>query len=105
MAGHASTLPRCLSAGTPYVVPSSTSGSASPSVRTLPNVRNVPIGRARIEGRERPERPERSLPVGRGIVLQKLSPHMTARVEAADDRIHDAGGAVHDVEGRLEALL
>src|SRR5262245_22567320 len=44
-------------------------------------------------------------PVGRREVLEELSPHVAAGVEAADDGIDDACGAVDGVEGWMEALL
>ena len=41
----------------------------------------------------------------RRIVLQELPPHMLAGVEAVDDRVDDARGAVDDVQRRMEAFL
>src|SRR5665213_4475406 len=46
-----------------------------------------------------------ALPVGRLVVLQELPPHVLAGVEAVDDRVDDARGAVHDVEWRTKAVL
>src|SRR4051812_17411320 len=45
------------------------------------------------------------LPVGRAVVLQELSPYVPAGIEAGNNRVEDAGGAVEDVEGRMKALL
>src|SRR4051812_19929430 len=45
------------------------------------------------------------LPVRRLVVLEELSPHMAAGVHAADDRVHDARGAVHDVERGMEPVI
>src|SRR5262245_17597102 len=44
-------------------------------------------------------------PIRRPIIFQKLSPHMRAHVESADDRIEDTCGAVHRVERRVKALF
>ena len=46
-----------------------------------------------------------SLPVGGAIVFQELAPDVVAGVEAVDDGVEDAGGAVDGVERRGEALL
>ena len=45
------------------------------------------------------------LPVRRLVVLEELPPDVLAGVEAVDDRVDDARGAVDDVERRMEALL
>src|SRR5688500_3552925 len=42
----------------------------------------------------------RSLPIRRLVILQELPPHVPAGVDAIDDGIDDARGAVDDVEGR-----
>ncbi len=39
------------------------------------------------------------------VVLEELPVDVLAAVEPADDRIDDAGGAVDDVERRVEAVL
>jgi hypothetical protein len=44
-------------------------------------------------------------PVRGLVVLQELPPHMLARADPRNDRIHDASGAVHDVQWRMEAVL
>src|SRR5687768_2898449 len=44
-------------------------------------------------------------PVRRFVILQKLSPHVHAGVEAVDDRVDNPGRAVDDVERRMEAML
>src|SRR5688572_11207245 len=46
-----------------------------------------------------------ALPIRRFVVLQKLSPHVPAGVDAVDDGIDDAGAAVDGVERRMEAHL
>ena len=75
--------------------------------RSLPRGRRV-VGpdrqrpRHARSGRTRGDRPS---PVGRPVVLQELAPHVGAGVEAVDDRVDDARGAVDDVERRMEAVL
>src|SRR3546814_16658487 len=44
-------------------------------------------------------------PVRRRVILQELPPHVLAAVEAVDDRVDDARGAVDDVQRRGEAFL
>src|SRR3546814_3477908 len=44
-------------------------------------------------------------PVRRRVILQELPPHVLAAVEAVDDRVDDARGAVDDVQRRVEAFL
>src|SRR5687767_11826244 len=44
-------------------------------------------------------------PVHRFVILEKLPPDVVARIEAADDRVRDARGAVDDVQRRMESLL
>src|SRR5690606_42112202 len=45
-----------------------------------------------------------ALPIYRAEVLEEGAPGVDAGLEAGEDGIDDAGGAVHDVEGRVEAL-
>src|SRR3954447_16035366 len=45
------------------------------------------------------------LPVGRLVVLEELAPDVGAGVEAIDDRVDYARGAVDDVERRVEPVL
>jgi hypothetical protein len=45
----------------------------------------------------------RASPRRRGVVLQEFSPHVFPRVEPVENRVHNAGGAVHDVEGRFKS--
>src|SRR5690606_40123254 len=44
-------------------------------------------------------------PIRRRVILEELPPHVLAGVEAVDDRVDDARGAVDDVERRVEAFL
>ena len=43
-------------------------------------------------------------PIGALVVLEELSPGVFAGGQAAEDRVDDAGGAVHHVERRREAM-
>src|SRR5262245_38823305 len=45
------------------------------------------------------------LPIDRSIVLQELTPDVLAGIDAGDDGIDDACGAVDDVERRMEAMF
>ncbi len=49
--------------------------------------------------------PDERLPIRRFVVLQELPPHVLARVDPIEYRIDDPGGAVHDVQWRVEAML
>src|SRR5688500_16956390 len=44
-------------------------------------------------------------PLRRLVVLEELSPDVLAGVDPRDDGVDDAGGAVDDVERRVEAVL
>ena len=46
-----------------------------------------------------------NLPIGWLVVLEKLSPHVRAGIEAGNDRIHDSRRAVYDVERRMKSVL
>src|SRR4051812_28828862 len=46
-----------------------------------------------------------SSPGRRSIILQELTPHVVAGIDSAEDGIDDARGAVHDIEGRVKAVL
>ena len=45
------------------------------------------------------------LPVGDLIVFQKLTPNVGSGIDSVNDGIEDAGGAVDDIEGRVESLF
>src|ERR1039458_8780090 len=47
----------------------------------------------------------RSLPISRLKVLEELAPNMLAGIEAGDDRIDDPRRPVHDIQGRVKAVV